>query len=150
MLPVGDVFAEKPRALAVSRQAQPGGDGYKRSHAILPTINQAVMRIMYGSGKTRFESIHNSWMLQYDPVTVTPYAEVIKDALYFWNWVYGMGLLIFMCMWWACKFTPTTPARLLTVTIPVHTSSQCKHSQNILFGKGISSLLATVRPFNRL
>jgi hypothetical protein len=89
-------------------------------------------------------------MLQYDPVTVTPYAEVIKDALYFWNWVYGMGLLIFMCMWWACKFTPTTPARLLTVTIPVHTSSQCKHSQNILFGKGISSLLATVRPFNRL
>ena len=99
LLPVGDVFSAKPRAFIISRQALAGGG--TRSHTILPTLSQAVTRLMWEDGG-RFQTVYLAWMLQHDPTVMESYSDAIQAALYFWNWVYGMGLAAFMLLWSGC------------------------------------------------
>jgi len=102
LIPVGDVFASKAHALAISRPVQ--AVGARGANPILHTLNQAVTNLVFGSGRARFESVYNSWMLQYEPRITTSYRDALYKALYKWNIIYGLGLLGFIIVWGACVF----------------------------------------------
>ena len=97
LMPIADTFVSRPSGLVVSRQKVLGGGS--SSHALLHSLNQAIMNVAFVEGDNRLKSISDVWLLKHSPRIKTSYADVLNQTLTFWNQVYVVGLAVVLFMW---------------------------------------------------